>query len=68
MWADFNLFKNLEYNECIAKVLVDQNKMEEYWGADWNLLKLGIIMDVLSFCLSLNFIKDTRYRIVYIAI
>ena len=68
MWADFNLFKNLEYNERIAKVLVDQNKMEEYWGADWDLLKLGIIMDVLSFCLSLNFIKDTRYRIVYIAI
>ena len=30
MWADFNLFKNLEYNERIAKVLVDQNKMEEY--------------------------------------
>jgi hypothetical protein len=22
------------WNERIAKVLVDQNKMEEYWGAD----------------------------------
>ena len=66
-WNIMNVLRKFWWIRIKWKILRGGLKSTKTWNYN-GCVKKNVQTLILSFCLSLNFIKDTRYRIVYIAI